>query len=603
MLNPDTRHLLTDVLRPPPGHRLDSALATTYSLDLTSLLLAPLSMAAYDHGPEGLESAAPHELLEAIRRHAEHTTVLCQAGGIVVPTTYRKLTVFIEDSVVEVMPPTGRVFHPKIWALRFVSVDGQLHHRLACLSRNLTGDRSWDTVLVADETSTAPHQMSAAPAAAFIDDLLDRTVRPVSDARRRHLRDLTRTLATCSLAVPEPFTSGDLLPLGLTPDDRWPLPEEVERAVVISPFLDVTTVRRLPPGTTIISRPEAFDRIGARDLTGHDLRVLQPQADSLCLDVSSDSGADLSNESTLEVKTGLHAKVIAWDAVGESGLLTGSANATSAAFGGNIEFGVVLTGPRSRCGAEAILADGDQRAGFTRLLQPYSPPSEDGAPDPRYDLEREIEAHHARLAEAGPLLTTVDGPDGLALELDWADLPPSLGETTIRPITVPAHLARDIDKHPSWAGLGNSDLTPFVAVRTTLARDGVTVERLSTIRADLIGAPDDRARRVLREALSHVEDVIRYLALLLSDPGLDDFSDLLGLTEPTQHSDADDWRPALDDLVLLEPLVRAFGRDDDGLDRVASLLDDLRDEDGELPDLGPDFTQLWDVVNTARGTR
>lgn len=603
MLNPDIRHLLTDVLRPPPGHRLDTALATTYSLDLASLLLAPLSMAAYDHGPGGIEDAAPHELLEAIRRHAEHTTVLCQAGGIVVPTTYRKLTVFIEDSVVEVTPPPSRVFHPKIWALRFVDPDGQLHHRLACLSRNLTGDRSWDTVLVADETSTATDQMPAAPAAAFIAGLLDRTVRHVSGSRRRRIDDLTRTLSSCSLAVPEPFTSGQLLPLGLAPHEGWPLPEKVDRAVVISPFLDATTIRRLPPGTTIISRPEAFDRLGSRALTGHELRVLQPQADSVSLDDTGGPAEAESQESTLEVKTGLHAKVIAWDGPGEGGLLTGSANATSAAFGGNLEFGVVLTGPRSRCGAAAILADDDKRAGFARLLQPYAPPAEDGVPDPRYDLEHEIEAHHARLAEAGPLLTTTDDANGFTLTLGWTEVPPSLGETTIRPITTADHLARDLRRQPSWTGLGHTDLTPFVALHTTLTRDDVTVERLSTIRADLVGAPDDRSRRALREALSRVEDVIRYLALLLSDPGLDDFSDLLALADPPRHSETDDWTPALDDLVLLEPLVRAFGRDDDGLDRFASLLDDLRDENGDLPDLGADFEQLWDVVNSARSHR
>src|SRR4051795_9479339 len=130
MLQPDARHLLTDALRPPTGWRLDAAVATTYTLDLTSLLLAPLSMAAYDHAEEGIEGAAPHELLEAIRRYAERTTVFCQAGGIHVPSTYRKLTVFAEDSVVEVAPPPGRVFHPKVWLLRFTNPAGEYTHRL-----------------------------------------------------------------------------------------------------------------------------------------------------------------------------------------------------------------------------------------------------------------------------------------------------------------------------------------------------------------------------------------------------------------------------------------------------------------------------------------
>ena len=89
------------------------------------MLLAPLAMAAYDQAEEGIENAAPPTLLESIRRHADHTTVLCQAGGIHVPSTYRKLTVFAEEVIVEVAPPPGRMFHPKIWVLRFANADGR----------------------------------------------------------------------------------------------------------------------------------------------------------------------------------------------------------------------------------------------------------------------------------------------------------------------------------------------------------------------------------------------------------------------------------------------------------------------------------------------
>ena len=70
--------------------------------------------------------------------------------------------VVVEDSIVQVVPPQAtRVFHPKIWVLRFTNATGEFTHRLVCLSRNLTGDRSWDTVLSTDEDPSAPHQMAA----------------------------------------------------------------------------------------------------------------------------------------------------------------------------------------------------------------------------------------------------------------------------------------------------------------------------------------------------------------------------------------------------------------------------------------------------------
>ncbi|WP_158630894.1 hypothetical protein [Micromonospora inaquosa] len=47
MLAPDSRSLLVDALRPPLGARLSRAVALTFTLDLESLLVAPLAFAAH----------------------------------------------------------------------------------------------------------------------------------------------------------------------------------------------------------------------------------------------------------------------------------------------------------------------------------------------------------------------------------------------------------------------------------------------------------------------------------------------------------------------------------------------------------------------------
>ncbi|MBD3947559.1 phospholipase D family protein [Nocardioides ganghwensis] len=600
MLNPDVRHLLTDALRPPHGWRIDAAIATTYTLDINSLLLAPLSMAAYDQVDNGIEGAAPHELLEAIRRYAERTVVFCQAGGIHVPSTYRKLTVFAEDTVVEVVPPPGRVFHPKIWVLRFTNITGEFTHRFVCLSRNLTGDRCWDTVLSTDEDPSATHQMSAEPAASFLEELVDLSVRDVPLARAALVRHVAGTLRDRRFAVPSPFTEGTLLPFGTPGGAAWPLPVRADTSAVISPFLDVTTVRKLPAGTTIVSRPDTFDRLGADALAGFDTRVLQPHADAPPDDLDGDEESEDGDTRAWEVKTGLHAKVFAWDVAREATLLTGSANATSAAFGGNIEFGVLLTGPTSSCGAAAILKDDDKQTGFTRLLQPYQA-SADPQPDLTFDLEREIEEFHVALAGARPSLTVSSTGEEYDARLELESRPVDPGQTWVRPITLKPQLDRSLDSSTSWRGLAHADITPFVAVRTRVERDGVVVEKSSALRVDLIGAPEDRARRVLRELLSRVEDILRYLALLLKDPGIDDITS--ALLDATNDEPAGDHRWGgswVDDLILLEPLVRAAARDDDSIDRVKSLMDDLRDADGALPDLGEDFEALWHVVVAAK---
>src|SRR5258705_1391443 len=92
MLAPDSRSLLLEALRPPPGARLSRALATTFTLDLESLLAAPMAFAA--HGAR--ESSDPITLMESVRRHADRIDVFAQAGQVSVPSKYSGLHAFVE---------------------------------------------------------------------------------------------------------------------------------------------------------------------------------------------------------------------------------------------------------------------------------------------------------------------------------------------------------------------------------------------------------------------------------------------------------------------------------------------------------------------------
>src|SRR5699024_11233771 len=66
MLQPDTSVLLTDALRPPPGHEVDVAVTTTYSLNLTAMLIAPMTFAfAQMDDSSGVTDRDPAQLLDA----------------------------------------------------------------------------------------------------------------------------------------------------------------------------------------------------------------------------------------------------------------------------------------------------------------------------------------------------------------------------------------------------------------------------------------------------------------------------------------------------------------------------------------------------------
>ena len=67
MLDPTDRSLLFESLRPPIGYSLDRAVGTTYSLDLLTLLAAPLAFTLFDwEDKEGGPMMDPLALLEAL---------------------------------------------------------------------------------------------------------------------------------------------------------------------------------------------------------------------------------------------------------------------------------------------------------------------------------------------------------------------------------------------------------------------------------------------------------------------------------------------------------------------------------------------------------
>jgi hypothetical protein len=146
MLAPDARAVLLDQLRPPPGSRLDYAVATTFTLDLAAALVPPLAFAAFELGG----SPDPIAVMEAVRSCTDRVDIFCQAGQIKVPRQASDLMAFLEPMVHSVRRPRpGHLFHPKLWLLRYASED-EIAYRLLCLTRNLTTDHSWDAVLRLD---------------------------------------------------------------------------------------------------------------------------------------------------------------------------------------------------------------------------------------------------------------------------------------------------------------------------------------------------------------------------------------------------------------------------------------------------------------------
>lgn len=598
-LTPETRVLLTDALRPPAGYRVEVAVGTTYSLNVTALLLAPLSFALFDNSDtRDIRSLDPIRLLEAVRRYAEHTTVFCQAGAIHVPTQYRSILTFVEDSVREAAPAQDDgLFHPKMWALRFVDQEINRLHRVIVLSRNLTLDRSWDTALILDEHDDGT--IGGKPAADFVRRLPEFALRPLRDTRANEIQDLAATLGNVSFAAPAPFTDGSLVPIGLGNQEVWPFPDRGRRLLAISPFLTAKAVNRMSKianERTVISRTESFEQVGSNALRGWDVNVLQRTAEI-------DPSEDLTDVTTaapdgfFESHDGLHAKTFIIDIdQNQSTVVTGSANLTTASWNRNVEFDAILTGPTTSCGVRAILQGSPEAPGLAQILEEYTVIAEQGSTEEAATTAFALESFHRRLAAGQPILRIekIDNDRVLAtLTLDVPDEQP--GTTTVRLASVGENYAKPLSTSLSWT-VAPTNVTPFVVVETTAGTGDGKVIRRCALKAELTGSIDGRRQDAVFSVLRSKEDVLRYLVFLLGDPSYDAlFAEISGLGAE-RFTDADKPTGTVSDVALFEPLVRATGRDQDALARVASLVDELR----ELPngnELVPDgFEDLWNVV-------
>jgi hypothetical protein len=607
MLEPDDRQLLVDALRPPEGADFDLAVATTFTLDLDALLVAPLAFALYDWATDADGRPDPLALLEALRRHADRLTVFCQAGEIGFRNDYRPLLVLVEDSVVPVAAPSPHgIFHPKLWVLRFVDADGRRSYRVLVPSRNLTFDRSWDSLLVLEgEPSPAPVE-GAEPLADLVATLPELATQSVPERRRNEVLALAEELRSVRFAPPEGFDRLVFHPMGLGAGS--PLRSAYDRALVVSPFVTAGTLSRLAStgsGHVLVSDPDALAGIGRTGLDGFQQTFVLTSA-ALPGDDQSGPGGTSGGAVGRPELDGLHAKLYLLERGRRASLYIGSANATDAAFNTNVELLVELTAPRDQLTIDELLEVPETGTSFRTLLEEHRPI--DDAPAERtaaeqlvVDLDR-LQRVLGQLHYTLELSPAAGGEDLRATLTAVGELPASVADLSVLeiwPITrggghaVP--LRQENGQLVAELGrLSTDGVTAFLAIRAELERDDLREETTFVVTASLDGAPAGRAERVLTSMLRDPDALLRYLLLLLADAELD----LQALLD-AMSADGFGARTGFIERVtppLLETMLRALTNDPNRLDHVARLVADLRStEEGSalLPD---GFEDVWGPI-------
>jgi hypothetical protein len=619
MLDPHDRASLYEALRPPAGYDLDCAVGTSFTLDLEALLTAPIAFALHDArtSDTAVDGTEPVGLLESIRRYASRVTVYCQAGQISVPSRRRSVFTWLEDAVVEVTAPrAGRLFHPKVWAVRFREIDGDLQVlRVLCATRNLTFDTSWDTLLRLESEPYLPDRADApvarqASLGELFASLPARAVRPRPPRRDDQLASLVTDVGAVPLIPPAPFSEVIFHVLdGTTPD--WPFPNDGS-CLVISPFVTAAFLERLDRSVQVralLSREESLDRIPRPVLE----RVERLAVLSSALDVHPGDEPVDDGQAHLQVSEhtdpgrrlfGLHAKLFVFDGADGPRWFTGSANATDAAFGGNVEVLAELRAPTDHDGLRPtdFLQAGAEGSGFADMLVDYHPLPEPAAPDAVEKLDRRLDQLRHRLISADvrgevaargddfllSLRSDVALPTAAELQLDGL-------EVEVWPIT--------LDRHASAQALDTGQavdvrftvtlegISSFFGVRATARKDELETATSFLVNVPLHGSPEDRESRLLAAMLADPARLLRYLLMLLDDRYADD----PGGDGGAGAAWVGRWaRSGSGEVPLLELLLRAVRRDPSRLDHIDQLLHDLGEQRDEV--LPPGFDEVWGPI-------
>lgn len=593
-LAPGRRVVIGDLLRAPPGARFDAAVATSYTLDIETALIAPVSLAlqAAETRAEALQS--PLALLEGLERSLGRLAIFCEGGRIeAAPMPQPRLAALLDNMIVEAAAPGGGAFHPKLWLVRYRRESGVSVLRLLLLSRNLTRDASWDLCLALDGELVEAPDGASTPIADLVAALPDMALAPPLPQIRALAADLAADCRRARWDVPDPFQEISFAVNGLG-RAVW-LPPSGAKVAVIAPFCDVPALSALTLGRTearLVSCADSLAGLPA-DILGRFTRV------QVLHEAAEAEDGEEPQENQL---VGLHAKCFIVEKGWRLSMTIGSGNATAPALlnGRNVEVFATLTGMRSAVGSiDEILGEGC----FGSILCDYEPP-EIVTPDPAVvAAERRLDDARRLLARSGlrmrcgsvdsetatlPITITLDTPGGplpgLAVEI-W---PIGLGEAHRREATdLLAGAAAQ------FAPIALRDLSRFIAFRLV---DRVTgLKTLFSLGAVVEAMPEDRDAAVMRAIVDSRAAFLRYLQLILAE-GEDPFALARGMVS----GDAGGSRIDRDDAPLLEAMVRALISGDERLDEVARLMRRLMATDVSAPIIPPEFLELWRAFQAAR---
>ncbi|MFW6129468.1 MAG: phospholipase D family protein [Candidatus Aminicenantaceae bacterium] len=617
MLDLHDRTLYLNALRPPSGFVLDQAVATTYSLNLLTLLTVPLSFAKFELKNKDEIINDPVTLLEALRRSSGRFHIFCQNGNIKVPSAPNSLFNYLEKMIIEVSPPYKYgVFHPKLWVLRFLGENRKnVFYRFLCLSRNITFDQSWDTILTLEGPVKRSLFARNKPLSDFIKNLPELAKRKLAKALNDKISDIAKEIRHVDFKLPPFYEELKFWPMGINKESQFPIRDDYSRMLIVSPFLTNDILKRLGnnrSGNILISRKEEMDALEKETLDRFEEKYQMDEAaydkEEAQIEISSEAAkrSQIDEESEL---TGLHAKILLAESGRDAYLWTGSANATNAAFDNhNVEFLVELKGKRSKVGIDRFLEKEDHVTSFRDLLEEYIPierPEKES--ERRKELKRQLDIVQREISNSSIRVKVMKDRSGRKYDMElifpkYLKFPKGLSISgRVWPISVKYTYAQPLqfdNSLPSqyFKNLSLEQITGLFAFELKMKSLSETIQFVLNL--PVTGMPENRDEKILQVIISDKKNFIRYLLLLLFEG---EYSYLASNIDKKIRTIGKDWGRWFfwEDMPLFEELVRAYSRFPEKINRISHLIKQLKKTEEGRKLLPEEFETIWSLFEEA----
>lgn len=582
-------------LNAPEGFELSAAIATTYTLDLDTLLAVSVALGFKDT-LEGDLNGEKFVLLEAISELKDKLRVFYQKGKITVSTEYNTLYTLLEPCVSPVIPEGGEFssFHPKVWLLRYVASGkkrkAEIRYKLIVLTRNLTFDKNWD-IAVSIDGILKDKKNDNNDWITFLLDLLkhDKGFLPT--------KVLKKEMSYIEWKMSANMWNPKLLPGG----GKFGQPltfKHVDHILVVSPFLKDAGSRikalnwlgKLVPfggAKLLFSRAEELNAIGEKALREWECYSINP--DVVEGEEKIEEGNDLQN---------LHAKLIVTERGNTTDWHIGSANVTSAALGDsrgvsprNTEFMLRFSGPTEKIGTKTLLEQWDVLNEGKGLFISH-----------KFEVLEEIKDESERQKLRRVIYEIVRSDWNMKAKIDDSNytLTLSLNSNELLKTMKKDEIIIEVDQLAIqggrkkleatmfWENVELTQISAFIPLYIAFADGSIQEKVVIQVPLEIEGG-DNRQQGILRKMLDNKEKILKYIRMLL-DPDADK-NEWLEVDKSNHNIANGDIDIFAVDKPIFEQLMYTAARHPESLKRLELLIRKLEKSDIEIPE---DFRSLWE---------